>query len=414
MRVFGADVSPPTRVLERALVFEVGKIARTVNRPHNDAAIVLRGLRPVVVPARTGAVLDRAAAGDTIVRSLASFQRGTVALPVRVDAPTVHAADLTPVVAQVQTALGRRVRLQLGAASWWLPKRQLAAILQLPHGGTKTLAVGGPGATRYFTRLSRGIDAPARDATFSVLSSGRVVVVPARPGPRRRARPDRAAHPRGRARAPGSHRPGRRHLRPAEPNDGAGQGDGHHHARRPLRDDLRRRPEPDPQRPARRAADRRQADRAGRDLLVQRGHRRPHRRQGLPRGAGDHQRRGDERARRRRLPGLDDRLQRGLRGRPEDHRADEPRALHQPLPAGPRRDGQLPGRRPEVRQRHAALAAAAHLRRLVLARRRALRGAAEPARRERDEPARRHRAAAAQARARPGAVRRLDGRRGER
>src|SRR6476659_3273461 len=182
VRVFGADVSPPTRVLERALVFEVGKIARTVNRPHNDAAIVLRGLRPVVVPARTGAVLDRAAAGDTIVRSLASFQRGTVALPVRVDAPTVQAADLTPVVAQVQTALGRRVRLQLGAASWWLRKRQLAAILQLPHGGTKTLAVSGPGATRYFTRLSRGIDAPARDATFSVLSSGRVVVVPARPG----------------------------------------------------------------------------------------------------------------------------------------------------------------------------------------------------------------------------------------
>ena len=73
--------------------------------------------------------------------------------------------------------------------------------------------------------------------------------------------------------------------------------------------------------------------------------------------------------RRRRLPGLDDRLQRRLRGRPEDHRADEPRALHQPLPAGPRRDRQLPGRRPEVRQRHRALAAAAHVRRLVLARR---------------------------------------------
>ena len=137
VRVFGADVSPPTRVLERALVFEVGKIARTVNRPHNDAAIVLRGLRPVVVPARTGAVLDRAAAGDTIVRSLASFQRGTVALPVRVDAPSVQAADLTPAWRRFQTALGRRVRLQLGAASWWLPKRQLAAILQLPHGGTQ-------------------------------------------------------------------------------------------------------------------------------------------------------------------------------------------------------------------------------------------------------------------------------------
>jgi len=128
-------------------------------------------------------VLDREKAGDTIVHALASFQRGApVALPVRVDAPTVRAAELTPVAAQVRTALARPVRMQLGAASWWLPARQLAAILQLPHGGTKALAVGGPGATRYFARLGRGIDKPARDATFRVLASGHVVVAPARPG----------------------------------------------------------------------------------------------------------------------------------------------------------------------------------------------------------------------------------------
>ena len=54
-----------------------------------------------------------------------------------------------------------------------------------------------------------------------------------------------------------------------------------------------------------------------------------------------------DRARRRRLPGLDDGLQRRLRGRPDDHGAHEPRALHQPLPAGPRRDGQLPGHGPK-------------------------------------------------------------------
>ncbi len=136
VRVFGADVSPPTRVLERALVFEVGKMAKAVNRPHRDGAIVLHGLQPVVLAARTGVALDREAAGDSIVHSLASFQRGrSVALPVRVDAPMVRAADLTPVAAQVRTALARPVRMQLGAASWWLPARQLAAILRLPHGG---------------------------------------------------------------------------------------------------------------------------------------------------------------------------------------------------------------------------------------------------------------------------------------
>jgi len=182
VRVFGADISPPTRVLERALVYEVGRMANAVNHPHRDAAIFLRGLQPVVLPARTGVVLDRKAAGDTIVHSLASFQRGRVALPIRVDSPTVRAADLRPVAAQVRTALAAPVRMKLGAASWWLPPRQLAGLLQLPHSGTKALAVAGPGATRYFAKLGRGIDKPARDATFRPLSSGRVVVVPARAG----------------------------------------------------------------------------------------------------------------------------------------------------------------------------------------------------------------------------------------
>src|SRR5881275_110603 len=33
VRVFGADVSPPTRVLNRALVYEVGVMAKAIDRP---------------------------------------------------------------------------------------------------------------------------------------------------------------------------------------------------------------------------------------------------------------------------------------------------------------------------------------------------------------------------------------------
>ena len=349
VRVFGADVSPPTRVLERALDFEVARMAKTVNRSHEQAAIVLRGLRPVVVPARTGEVLDREQAGDTIVHALASFQRGRVALPVRVDAPTVRAADLAPVAAQVRTALARPVRMQLGSASWWLPKRQLAAILQLPRDGAKTLSVGGTGATRYFARLGRGIDKPARDATFRVLASGRVVVAPARPGRVVAALPT-GRHILAAALAP-QVRTARVVVTHAQPKRSTAQAKAMGITRRIAGYETiyGGDPESHPQRPARRAADRREAGRAGRDLLLQRRHRRAHGRQGLPRGARDHQRRGHLRARRRCVPGLDDRLQRRLRGRPEDHRADEPRPLHQPLPAGPRRDRQLPRRRPQVR-----------------------------------------------------------------
>jgi vancomycin resistance protein YoaR len=182
VRVFGADVSPPTRVLERALAFELARMSRVVERPHRDAALVLRRLQPVVVPAVVGHILDREAAGNAIVHALAGFQRARVALPVQVEEPKVRAADLVPVAAQVQTALARPVRMKLGAASWWLPKAQLAAVLALPHGGTRALQVGGPGATRYFRRLGRGIDKPARNADWRVLANGRVAIVPARPG----------------------------------------------------------------------------------------------------------------------------------------------------------------------------------------------------------------------------------------
>jgi vancomycin resistance protein YoaR len=183
VRVFGADVTPPTRVWVHALNYELTRMSRAVGRPHRDAAIVLKGLSPVVVPGRTGHGLDRKAAAAQIVQVLSGFERGRpVVLPVTVDRPSVSAADLTPVAAQVRTALSGRIRMSLGRSSWWLPAGQLAALLALPRGGTSALAIGGPAADGYFKRLAQGIGRPPRDATFSVLASGRLALVPSRPG----------------------------------------------------------------------------------------------------------------------------------------------------------------------------------------------------------------------------------------
>jgi vancomycin resistance protein YoaR len=179
VRVFGADVSPPTRVWKRALDYEIGRMSRVVDRPHRDASLALRGLHPVVVAGSTGRVLNRSAAAQTIVGALAGFSRTRVTLPVRVDPPTVTATKLAPVLAQARTALAQPIRMRLGRASWWLPQRRLASMLSLPHGESRALGIGGPGADRYFTRLCRQIDQPARDATFRVFESGRAAVVPA-------------------------------------------------------------------------------------------------------------------------------------------------------------------------------------------------------------------------------------------
>src|SRR5262249_7873768 len=67
----------------------------------------------------------------------------------------------------------------------------------------------------------------------------------------------------------------------------------------------------------------------------------------------------------------------------------ESRAVHQPLPTRPRRDRRLPGRRPPFHQRHAPLAVAEDVRRLVLAHRRPVWSAAAPPRGHRHPASRR-------------------------
>ena len=119
MRVFGADVAPPVRVYEAALDYELDRFARAVRRPRREASLRLRGLTPVVVPARQGRRLDRVAAADLVVHALAGLTRRPVALPVQVDAPRVVAADLATAKAKVETALPRSCISACPCAASW-------------------------------------------------------------------------------------------------------------------------------------------------------------------------------------------------------------------------------------------------------------------------------------------------------
>jgi len=181
LRFFGADVAPPTQVYDAALRYWLDRIERTVNAPHRDAAIVLHGVTPVIVPSRTGEVLDRHAATATIVRALASLNREPVGLPVRVDRPKATAGDLTVARAQVRTALAAPVHLTLGETRWNLRPARIAKLLQLPADGRRTLGIGGNGASAWFTALSKRVDRKPVDANWAIGSSG-IRVVPDQPG----------------------------------------------------------------------------------------------------------------------------------------------------------------------------------------------------------------------------------------
>jgi vancomycin resistance protein YoaR len=180
---FGADVTPPTRVLSGALEYELGRIARAVDRPARNASLALHGHVVAVVPAHTGEKLDRARAATVLVDELASLARsGTpVQLPMRVTEPRVRAVALHRALRQARVVLSAPVRLALGPTRWVLTPARLAPLLELPSNGTTSLKVGGPAADDWLRRLGRRVEKPARDATFAV-DGPKVRIVPDRPG----------------------------------------------------------------------------------------------------------------------------------------------------------------------------------------------------------------------------------------
>ena len=73
----------------------VTRSAKAIDTPHREAYLVRRGLHVTIVPGATGRVLDKAAAREQIVDSLASFSRAPVALAVRVDSPLRPGDEIT-------------------------------------------------------------------------------------------------------------------------------------------------------------------------------------------------------------------------------------------------------------------------------------------------------------------------------
>jgi vancomycin resistance protein YoaR len=183
VQVFGADVTPPTIVLNGALQYELGLIAKDANRAPRDAAVVRHGLRIAVRPAQAGRVLDRVAAARTMVEALGALDRtaARVELPFRVEQPRVRAAALADAARKARIVLSAPVHLELGKTRWLLSRAKLARLIELPAGGRTQLTVGGRATENWLVRLGKRVEKPAHDATFAV-SGSHVRVAPAQPG----------------------------------------------------------------------------------------------------------------------------------------------------------------------------------------------------------------------------------------
>ena len=158
VRVFGADIAPPAQVYEPALEYQLGQIAHELDQPKRESAIVLNGLKPVLVEGQAGRKLSRDRAAATMVGALASLSRAETPLPVEVERITVTEEELRPVLAQTRLALSAPIRLELGKTWWRLRQPRIAELLELPHDGSRKLAIGGParrGVVRAFRRPGR-------------------------------------------------------------------------------------------------------------------------------------------------------------------------------------------------------------------------------------------------------------------
>jgi vancomycin resistance protein YoaR len=176
LQFFPQDLVPSIRAYDAALDYELGVLAKQVDRGHREAQLVRRGLHITIAPGSTGRLLDRSAARQLLVRSLASFSRAPVGLPVRIDAPQITVASLTAKQRRASRIISAPVTMVAGKTRLRMPRWRLATLLDLD-----TLRFSGANADRYFTQLEGTVDRPPKDATFAV-SDGSVRVVPAEAG----------------------------------------------------------------------------------------------------------------------------------------------------------------------------------------------------------------------------------------
>ena len=73
------------------------------------------------------------------------------------------------------------MKLTLGSTRWNLRPARIARLLELPADGRRSLAIGGSGATAWFTALARRVDREPVDADWAISSKG-IRVIPARSG----------------------------------------------------------------------------------------------------------------------------------------------------------------------------------------------------------------------------------------
>jgi vancomycin resistance protein YoaR len=183
LRLFGSDLEPQAQADRAALERRLAQIAKRVEVKGREAAIVLRGGQPVVVPGEAGRSLELAEAGETMIAALAALDRSdSIPLPVGLTPPDVSQDALAPVAEEVRTVLSAPVTFVYKDVHLSITPAQMASFLELPHDGERALSIGGPEAKKFFDNLSRAVRRAPREVDFTVSADGKTHMIRSRDG----------------------------------------------------------------------------------------------------------------------------------------------------------------------------------------------------------------------------------------
>ncbi|MEO6822851.1 MAG: VanW family protein, partial [Candidatus Nanopelagicales bacterium] len=178
----GSDqvVTPVANVDEAKLAALTTSVAADVDDAAVEPRIVFSGTVPKVEAGSDGLRLDRAGAGDALVRAF--LTRASVTLPVVTTSATVSTAQANDSLAGARLAVSAGIAVRAESITATLAPPVIASALTYRGvGGTLVPTLDGVRLRAAIAPALSPVETPGRDATWDV-SSGTSVVVPSRVG----------------------------------------------------------------------------------------------------------------------------------------------------------------------------------------------------------------------------------------
>ncbi len=178
---------PLTAAVDQAkLDAVISEVAKTLDQPAVNAAVSIKALQIIQIPAQDGITVDQKALGEQLIAAMGTLESGQLSVPTVVDQPEVDAESGEAAVAQVKTMVSGPLTLTSADQKWTFTPAQLAQWIDFKTevvDGVSTLVpyMSADKMATTFERLSKQMPTTPVDARFEG-DDTKAWVVPSIPG----------------------------------------------------------------------------------------------------------------------------------------------------------------------------------------------------------------------------------------